>query len=65
VGIQYFSFPFQFYIGKEFFFILLDEIKNRSISKKIDELKQYTSHRGVYTTDMIVQVDDETYELVR
>ena len=65
VGIQYLSFPFQFYIGKEFFFILYDEIKYRSISKKIDELKMYTSHRGVYTEDMVARVDNETYELVR
>jgi len=65
VGIQYFSFPFQFYIGKEFFFILYDEIKYRSISKKIDEIKMYTSHRGVYTEDMVTRVDNETYELVR
>jgi hypothetical protein len=65
VAIQYLSFPFQFYIGKEFFFILYDELKNRSLSHKIDDLKTYTSHRGVYTSDMIAKVDSETYELVR
>lgn len=47
--IVFLSFPFKFYIGKEFFFILLDEIKNKSLSQKIDQLKQYTSTRGVYT----------------
>ena len=65
VEIQYLSFPFQFYIGKEFFFILYDELKNRSLSHKIDDLKTYTSHRGVYTSDMIAKVNSETYELVR
>ena len=53
VAITYFSFPFQFYIGKEFFFIMYDEIKYASISKKIDEIKKYTTHRGVYTSDMV------------
>ena len=31
--------PFKFYLGKEFVFILIDELVNRSISKKIDHLK--------------------------
>lgn len=65
IAIQFFSFPFQFYIGKEFSFILYDEIKFRSISKKIDELKKYTSTRGVYTNEMVKQIDTETYEVVR
>ena len=43
VMILYLTFPFQFYIGKEFFFILYDEIKQRGISKKIDDIKSYTS----------------------
>ena len=43
VMILYLVFPFQFYIGKEFFFILYDEIKQRGISKKIDDIKSYTS----------------------
>lgn len=43
VMIVYLTFPFQFYIGKEFFFILYDEIKQRGISKKIDDIKSYTS----------------------
>lgn len=65
VLIQLFSFPFQFYIGKDFFFMLWDELKHRSISKKIDELKRYTSSKDVYTMDMLQQVDADTYEVVR
>jgi hypothetical protein len=49
IAISMCSFPFQFYIGKEFFFMLFDELKNKSLSKKIDELKKHTSTRGVYT----------------
>ena len=44
---------------------MYDELKNRSLSHKIDYLKTYTSHRGVYTSDMIAKVNSETYELVR
>ena len=43
VMIMYLTFPFQFYIGKEFFFILFDEIKQRGISKKIDDIKSHTT----------------------
>ncbi len=43
VMIMYLTFPFQFYIGKEFFFILYDEIKQRGISKKIDDIKSHTT----------------------
>jgi ABC-type Fe3+ transport system permease subunit len=43
VLIMYLTFPFQFYIGKEFFFILYDEIKQRGISKKIDDIKSHTT----------------------
>lgn len=65
VAIQFCSFPFQFYIGKDFFFILYDELKNKSISKKIDELKRHTTTRGVYTKDMLRKVDTETFEFIR
>lgn len=39
IGIEIFSFPFQFYIGKDFFFMLYDEVRYKSISNKINELK--------------------------
>jgi|LauGreDrversion4_2_1035121.scaffolds.fasta_scaffold299098_1 hypothetical protein len=65
VLIQFFSFPFQFYIGKDFFFMLYDELKHRSISKKIDQLKSFTSNRNVYTEDMLQKIDETTYEVVR
>jgi len=45
--------------------MLYDELKHRSISKKIDELKRFTSNRDVYTKDMLQQVDTDTYEVVR
>ncbi len=36
-----FSVPIKFFIGKEFFFVILDELKNRSISSKIQDLIDY------------------------
>ena len=33
--------------------MLYDELKHRSISNKIDELKRYTSSKDVYTKDML------------
>ncbi len=60
-----FVLPFKFYIGKEFFFILYDELANKSLSSKIDELKQFTSIKGVYTKDMVQQVRSDIYQLVR
>lgn len=65
VFIVFISFPFKFYIGKEFFFIFIDEIKNRSLSSKIDELKSYTSSKGVYTQEMIKKVEKDIYQIVR
>ena len=41
--IQFLAFPFKFFIGKESLNMLIDELKRRSLSKKIDELKTYTS----------------------
>ena len=51
-----FTLPLQFYIGKEFFFIFFDELLNSSLSKKIDELKQFTTTKNVYTKDMVVKI---------
>jgi len=65
VLIVFLSFPFKFYIGKEFFFILVDELKNRSLSTKIDQLKSYTSTKGVYTQEMIKKVEKDIYQIVR
>jgi hypothetical protein len=53
VLVVFLSFPFKFFIAKEFLFILFDELKYRSLSTKIDKLKTYTSTRGVYTDQMI------------
>jgi len=52
-------------MGKEYVFILYDELKNRSISKKIDELKKYCSMKDVYTENMVTKIRDDIYLLVR
>lgn len=36
--------PFKFYLTKEFLFILYDELKNRGISSKIEDLRAYSSN---------------------
>eukprot|EP00347_Sterkiella_histriomuscorum_P005070 403358014 len=58
-------FPFQFYIGKEFFFVLFDEIINKSLSNKIDELKTLTSTKNRYTKEMVLKLKDDLYQIVR
>jgi hypothetical protein len=63
--IVFLAFPFKFYIAKEFLFILFDEYFNKSLSKKIDQLKTYTSTKGVYTDEMISKVKDDIYQIVR
>ena len=62
---MFFSFPFQFYIGKEFFFILYDEIINKSLTTKLDELKSFTSQKDVITEAMLQKVRDDMYQIVR
>lgn len=58
---MFLSFPFKFFIGKEFFFVLIDEIFHKSLSNKIDQLKTYTSTRGVYTLEMIKEVKKDIF----
>ena len=35
--------PFKFYLTKEFIFVLYDEIKNRGLSSKIEDLRGYAN----------------------
>ena len=58
-------FPFNFFIAKEFFFILYDELKNKSISKKIDNLKEQESLKGNFNDLMVEKINDKEYILVR
>ena len=59
--VQFITFPFKFFIGKESLIMLIDEIKRRSLTKKIDELKSYSSSKGVYTQDMLKKVKGDIY----
>lgn len=59
------AFPFKFYIGKEFIFLLIDEITKRSLSSKIDQLKTCTSTRGVFTEQMVKEVRKDIFQIVR
>ena len=58
-------FPFKFFIAKEYFFILYDELRNKSLSHKIDNLKNYTSIKGVYTEDMVQKLRKDIYIVIR
>jgi hypothetical protein len=61
-----FSVPIKFFIGKEFFFVMLDEIRNESISSKIQHLNDYkTQDNKVYSHLMINELNPGYYELVR
>lgn len=57
--------PFKFYLGKEFVFIFIDELVNRSISKKIDDLKQCLGNKNKFSETMIQKVHDDLYQIVR
>ncbi|CDW76841.1 UNKNOWN [Stylonychia lemnae] len=58
-------FPFYFFMAKEYSFILYDELKHRSLSNKIEELKKYASMKDVYTENMVQKIRDDIYILVR
>ena len=45
--------------------MLVDELKNKSLTKKIDSLKGQTKARGVYTSNMVQRVSTDVYEVVR
>lgn len=62
---QMFQIPFKFYLGKEFLFIFIDELKNKSISLKIDDLKLYMGNQKLYTENMVQRVRNDLYKVVR
>ena len=47
--VVFIGFPFKFYLGKEFLFIFLDEVFNKSLSQKIDQLKSLTTTKDAFT----------------
>lgn len=47
--VVFIGFPFKFYLGKEFLFIFLDEVINKSLSKKIDKLQSLTTTKDAVT----------------
>jgi hypothetical protein len=57
--------PFKFYLGKEFVFILIDELRNKSISTKMDHLKTFLGNKKLYSETMIKRVQDDIYQVVR
>lgn len=57
--------PFKFYLGKEFVFIMIDELMNKSISTKMEHLKTFLGDRKLYSETMIKKVQDDIYQVVR
>ena len=53
--------PFKFYLGKEFVFIMIDELMNKSISTKMEHLKRFLGDRKLYSETMIKKVQDDIY----
>lgn len=62
---QMLQIPFKFYMGKEFVFILLDEMRNKSVSAKIDDLKKYMGNRKLYSENMVQRVRNDLYRVIR
>ena len=60
-----FIFPYKFFIAKEFLFIFWDEVINKSLSSKIDELKQRSSMKNVITKNMVQKIRSDIYVIVR
>jgi hypothetical protein len=57
--------PFKFYLGKEFVFILIDELVNKSLSKKMEDLNFYLGNKEMYSKKMIKKVHKDLYRIVR
>lgn len=59
--------PFKFYLTKEFLFILYDELKNRGISSKIEDLRAYSSNgeNQHYSQLQIEKLREDLYQIVR
>ena len=54
--------PFKFYMTKEFLFILYDEIKNRGLSSKINDLKLYNKGElPHYSRQEVKKLRDDLY----
>jgi hypothetical protein len=58
--------PFKFYLTKEFLFILYDELKNRGLSSKIEDLRAYSfGDRPLYSELQVQKLRDDLYQIVR
>jgi hypothetical protein len=58
--------PLKFFAGKEFMLILFDEIRNKSMSKKVADLKQhYNADNKVYSNQMIDKLNEDVFYIVR
>eukprot|EP00347_Sterkiella_histriomuscorum_P020780 403336486 len=65
VTINFLQIPFKFYLGKEFVFILIDELLNKSLSGKMEDLKQFQIGKQVYSDHMINKVREDVYNVIR
>jgi len=52
-------------MGKEFVLIVLDEIMNRSLSRKLDHLKANLGRDRLYSDNIVEKVQEDLYMVVR
>ncbi|CDW76158.1 UNKNOWN [Stylonychia lemnae] len=57
--------PFKFYICKECIFVIYDELRNRGLSSKINDLKAYANDNAPYSLQMVAKIREDLYEVVR
>ena len=58
--------PFKFYLTKEFLFVLYDEIKNKGLSSKIEDLRDFSNNESPHYSELqIEKVREDLYQIVR
>eukprot|EP00347_Sterkiella_histriomuscorum_P024417 403331187 len=57
--------PFKFFVAKESLIIIYDELKNRGLSSKIDDLKLYSNSKAPYSKQMVQKIREDLYQIVR
>lgn len=58
--------PFKFYLGKEFVYIIYDELTNQSLSTKMEHFKkQCGDPKKQYSSTVVKKLQTDLYQIVR
>jgi hypothetical protein len=58
--------PFKFYLGKEFVYIIYDELRNQSLSTKMEHFKkQCGDPKKQYSSTVVKKLQTDLYQIVR